>query len=724
MPPLVALAIGSAFGAAVYPALQPPAIDTTLATVAALATVALGAHFGARAWPGLLGAGVLLGLLGPASVPDPPLLTGDWRLRGRVATAAWGRSADVNVVAIARSTDAWTPVEGRVRVRFPATPPPPGTAVVVQGTAWAIDPGALPGAPDPTWEASRAGVASELSAREVIRIGAPAPTFSLEGAEHAGLLRAMLDGERSGVEEEVTRVMRRTGTWHLVSISGLHIGLSATAAWGIAWLLTRPLVLLRRQGGLNWVCAAAAIAAAIAYADVAGWPLPARRAVWMSAAGAVLAASRLRPAGAELLALAWLGTTAAEPAAIANAGAQLSFSALIGMMLVIPRVTRLLPLDTPRPLVWLVGGLATTLGATVGTLPTVAWYFQDLSPTAPLANLIAVPLMGTVATPALLASQVLPDPLAGWALFVSDRAIDLALLLIGPLDLAPIHPAVGLFGAVLLGFVILLRRRPLVAAALTAVALGLETRPNGIFQATFFDVGQGDATLLEWHTTRWLVDGGPGGTSLLTALRRMGVRRLDGVVITHPHPDHIGGLTAILGGMEVGVVCAPRAPLPEETDYALLVAGRQLHLGADCPAPATILHPDGFDARGNVNDESLVLRVDAGARRFLFPGDIEEAAEQRLLHADIDVDVLKVPHHGSRTSSTDLFMWATSPSIAVFPVGRANRYGHPHKEVLARYRDVDTYRTDTDGTVTVGTDGDRLWVVRDPPEVWRMRVLR
>ena len=747
MPPLVALALGSALGAALYPAVQPPLLDAVAAAAALCGLAGLAARRGAAevARAALFAAGMALGVAGPARLADPPVLTGDWRVRGRVATAAWGTAADVELTAVARTLGGWVPAEGRVRVRFPATPPPPGAAVIAAGTARRLDPGALPGAPDPAWEATRAGVASELRAAQVVRIGPPGPTFRLDGAEHAGLLRAMLDGERSGVPEEVAATMRRTGTWHLVSISGLHIGLCAAAAWAAAWVLTRPLALVWRYGGLRWLCAAAAVAAACAYADVAGWPLPARRAVWMCAAASILAARRLRPRIGELLAFAWLGTTAAEPAAIANAGAQLSFGAMIGMALVGPRVTRWLPPDSPRWSVWLVGMLATTVGATAGTLPTVAWHFQDVGVTAPIANLIAVPLMGTIATPALLASQVLPGALGTLALAVADSAITLALAALAPLDVPPLHPAVGLPGAVLLGAAVLLRRWPLAAVLVSTLALALVARPVGTLVVTFLDVGQGDAALIEWPDGRaWLVDGGPPGRGVLLALRRRGITRLDTVVISHPHPDHTGGLEAVFSELPVGTVRGPRGPLPGEDTYAALLAkpdarrewGMQsasplftLAPGATHPsasmatrATVTPLHPPPtFAAAGNVNDESLVLRVRFGARRFLFTGDIEVAAEAALAGSELRADVLKVPHHGSRTSSSAAFVAAVAPSVAVVPVGRDNRYGHPHAAALAAYRGVRVYRTDRDGTVTVRTDGASLTVETDPPEAWRLR---
>lgn len=728
MPPLVLLAVGMVVGTATWPLIQPTFAETTLAAVACLALAAFAARSSQTGRLGIAAAGLLLGLAGPSSLPAPPHLVGDLRLRGRVVTAAWGTRADVAVSSVAPPGEAWTPTSGRIRVRFPGPPPPPGTAVVLSGRAGPLDPGALPGAPDPAWEAAIAGVATELRAGQVVRIGPPLPTFRLEGATNAGLLRAMLDGDRTGVSEEVAARMRRTGTWHLVSISGLHIGLCATAAWGIVWLLTRPLALRWRAGHLRWVCAAAAIAAACAYAGVAGWPLPARRAAWMSAVGALLAARGGRPGAAELLSLAWIGTSLAEPAALLNPGAQLSFGALAGIALVGPRLTRLVPPDSPDFLRIFVASLGTSLGAIAGTLPTVAWSFQDLSVTAPMANLLAVPLMGTVATPLLLASQVLPGPLGRLALWGADHACSLALLLLVPFDIPPTHVAVGAVGAALLVLGVLLRRygfAVLLALFLTTV----EERPVASLAVRFLDVGQGSAALVEWPDgRRWLIDGGPPGDDVLHALRRWGVDHLDVVVLTHPHPDHMGGLERVLRELPVDELRIPRLPLPSEADFSSLLAHTRARRvigprgawaarsGLEVLAP-----PPEFDPRDNVNDGSLVTRVRYGRRSFLFPGDVETRAEAALVEGGaLQADVLAAPHHGSRTSSTPAFLEAVAPEIVVISCGRWNRYGHPNGEVLRRLPGR-VLRTDRDGTVTIRTDGEHLTVETDPPEGWRGR---
>lgn len=719
LPPLVAFALGAVLGAFAWPALAPP-LGAGIAAGAVL--VGLACLRAATAPLALFAAGLCLGLAAPARVPDPPALSGDWRLRGHVVTAAIGTRADVAVGSIARPGGEWRPLSGRVRVRFPSTPPPPGTAVAIDGAARPIALQRLPGAPDPAWEAAMARVATDVDARVALRLGRPPPVPDVAGATHAGLLRAMLDGERAGLDDATRELLQRTGTWHLVSISGLHVGLGAAAAWGLVWLLTRPLLLFWERGGLRWPCAIAAVAAAVAYATWAGSPLPAQRAAVMVAAGSLLAALDRRAHAPQLLSLAVLGSTWAEPAAVASPGLQMSFGALIGILLLEDRVTRWLPPDTPRLCAWPVKGLATTFGATVGTLPVVAWHIQSLSPLSPLANLWAVPLVGTIGTPALLASQVLPAPLGPLALRVADLAVGLGLWGLPLFDREPWHPAVGPLGALVLAAVPFLGRRPVLALGAAALALGLRERPRDL-AVTFLAIGQGDAALVRWPDGRdWLIDGGPPGDALLFALRRLGVRRLDRVVVSHAHPDHVGGLGPVFEGLPVGAVVVPRLPREGEDAFAALLLGQWVELGVT--APLDVLHPLlGWAARGGdaVNEESLVVRIGHGRRRFLFPGDVEEDAEAALAAGDVRADVLKVPHHGSGGSSSPAFVAAVAPEIAVVSCGRENRYGHPHPRALRSYAATRLYRTDRDGNVTVRTDGEALRVeLGEVPEPWRL----
>jgi len=242
----------------------------------------------------------------------------------------------------------------------------------------------------------------------------------------------------------------------------------------------------------------------------------------------------------------------------------------------------------------------------------------------------------------------------------------------------------------------------------------------------FLDVGQGDSILIWSRDNAVLIDGGDVGRQdvILGYMRRAGIRRLDYVIATHPHRDHIGGLVAVLGRVEVGAVIMPDVVHTTETfvnllaviennDLPLVVVvepGQWFRAGI---IELEVLWPTG--GQRNLNDASIVARLVHGETAFLFTGDLEAAGERGLIASGLDLqaDVLKVGHHGSRTSSTDAFLDAVAPVAAVIQVGERNQFGHPHGEVLGRLaeRGIAVYRTDVNGAVIMASDGVRVVVV-------------
>jgi competence protein ComEC len=713
------LAVGAVLGAAVWPWCP---VGVVPAAVGGIALGVLGgaAPTGRVARGAFLAAGLALGAGLVARVPAGPAFRGEVNLRGVVATAAEGRRADVELASARVAGGPRTAASGRVRVVFPGRPPPRGTAVLVQGEARGIDPTRLPGQALPAAEAARAGVRSEVFARDAARLGADRPSPDLSAARHAGLLRALVDGDATDIPEADVELLKRTGTWHIVSISGLHVGLGAALGYAAAWLLTRPFVLLWRTDLLRWVATAGGLAGAVGYAELADWGVPARRAVWMAGGALVVAAASRRLDAGKALALSALGVLVAQPSAVGSLGFQLSFGAMLGMIVVGPRVERLVPPDLPRLARWVAASAVASVGATLGTLPVVALEFQRLSPLSPLANLWAVPWLATLATPLAVLAATLDGTSRRVVLALADAAVDIGLAGLDAVDVTPWAPAVGSAGALALAGALLLRRREILGLAAVSGVLLWPRLPPRELVVTFFAVGQGDAALVEWPDGRtWLVDGGPPGTDLLRHLRARGLRSLDAVFLSHLHPDHYGGLVPVMEALPVALFVGEE--LPPGLDPVRVSEWTTRH-------PDLVPLPLGYRA-DDENDRSLVLRLRYGNRTVLMPGDAEAGEEAALLRSHgsaLRADVLKLGHHGSRTSSTAAWLDAVRPAVVVASVGFESRYGHPSPEVLARCRrllpGVAIWRTDTQGSIEVRSDGRELSVrAVGAPEPWRGR---
>ena len=556
---------------------------------------------------------------------------------------------------------------------------------------------------------------------------------SLEGASPeerraAALAGALLLGETAELTPETVSAFRDGGVAHVLAISGLHVGLLAL---GLAAAL-RP---LRVRVAVR---DAILLGATLAFAGFTGGRAPVLRAALMI--GLYLGARLLgRPTSpAQVLGLSALLLLALDPSNLFDVGFLLTYAAVFGIAAVAPLFAR--PLRERLP-AWLADGLAATLGAELCVFPIQATVFHVVPFVALLSNLVVVPLSSVfLFAAALLLPLLLAGPVAA-----SLALAPLALLSEAMLGLLRLLDALGavrvvptpLFAETLLLALLLaaagsLRarrpRRAALAGALVVVFL-VSARPSAAERAgearlVALDVGQGDAFLVSTESGRVLVDGGGtfdaaddfGRKRLLPRLAALGAVSFDAIVLTHPHPDHSRGLLAALKLLPAGRLFLPRsAPRNPFLDEALGAAARAgvpaESLGAGDRFTAAgvvfeVLHPGPETyPRSPENNGSLVLRLRLGSRSVLLTGDVEAAAESDLVARGVPLraDVLKVPHHGSRTSTTPAFLEKVAPRLALVGVGRRNRFGHPGPEVVARLASAGAkvFRTDRNGDVSV-----------------------
>ena len=540
----------------------------------------------------------------------------------------------------------------------------------------------------------------------------------------AGALAALAVGDQRSITAEEWRLYNRTGVTHLMSISGLHVTLvSGLFAWLASWLWRRcaflTLRLPARKAG-----AIAAIAGALGYTLIAGFAVPAQRTFWMVTMVALALWSGRVAQPSRVLALALAAVLAFDPWAVLSPGFWLSFGAVALIFFVANE-------KDPAAIQWGRVQFAITLGLA----PAALFLFSQVSVVGPLANMVAIPVVSAVVTPLSLLAAALPwDGLlqaAAWLMEWLLQFLEWCAAL--PAAVWQQHaPPLWSVLLALAGVAWLLAPRGLpwratgLALMLPAVALPPPAPAPGEAWITTLDVGQGLAVLVRTANRALLYDAGPafgteadsGERIIAPYLRAAGIERLDAMIVTHNDIDHAGGAASVLENFEVDALLTS---LPAGHPLLGAVAGPQR-----CAAGTAwewdgvrfaILHPEGAAARAKrSNNLSCVLKVSAGGRSMLLTGDIEKPAEAELLKRDasaLAADVLLVPHHGSRTSSSAEFLAAVGARAAVIPAGYRNRFGHPNADVLERFSVLKTeiFRTDRGGAITVRLGAGELQIL-------------
>ncbi len=683
---------------------------------------------------------------------------------GEESEALLGPDRQVCVVALRhrRTGQGWQPVTGRVRVAIhaPEQRLRYGDEVLVEGEWFKVPAPGNPGQYD--WQAAlaRKRIHGLLRVRSfdglvVLRHGQGNPVlaavFRLRARwarliqEHveprdAGLLLALLLGERAEIEEELHEAFRTTGTIHLLVISGSNVGivlllLELFLRWlGIPWRSRLALCAL----GLGGYCALTGLQTPVVRATLMAW-------VFLGACMLDRALSWVNVLAAAGLIILWI-----SPAQLCDPGFQLSFGAVLSLLLFTPRWQERLEarLGWLRP-TWVRRYTALSLSATaavwVGLWPVLAWYFHLFSPVSVLANLLVAPLVTAVTAvglPGLILGSMSTTVFA-WLGGLLHVLLDFLLACVlwcqrvpaGHSEIGnPGWPVVlGYYGLVLLS---LLRSQLRLTPGRTAFcwllglaiwAWGTALREGGglrRLQVHVLDVGHGDSILLRTpgrHTL--LIDTGTEEATrmrVLPFLRHAGITTLDALILTHPDADHLGGAPLLLQALRVKWLLTNGASDDTMTFRRVFELARRCSIPHRVVSAGSVLrepglriealHPPAGLVAGvepNSNDNSIVLKVTYGLVSILLTGDIEEDGLPRLLESDaLRSTVLKVPHHGSRLGAPgERFFRAVQPEVAVVSVGRLHRLPASETVQALEQTGAQLYTTRESGAVAIVTDG-------------------
>ncbi len=556
----------------------------------------------------------------------------------------------------------------------------------------------------------------------------------------APLVDALVLGTRGGLDPAVRDRFAFSGLVHLLSISGFHVGLIS------AWV-----VLVLRLAGVSRARALSAGAVvAVAYVAFLGWPAPGTRAAALTAFLALLFQRQRRAHSDALLAQTCLVVLLIDPWAIFDLGGWLSAAALWGA------TTATRWSDARIGEGFFARTLASSLGATLATAPITAAMLGAVAVIGVVLNFAAIPI-AALAVPGVVAS-LLVAPLwhglaaslasgAGLLLHLLELLADAGARVPGGHVVVEESVASALPWAAALAAAMwavgrrntrqeAVRRALLLVGAWAWLSLASGLRPTAGnagrgLTLHFLDVGQGDGAAIRTPGGRWLlVDLGPGGAGadagrkvIAPFLARHGVRRLEMIILSHGHLDHLGGAAAVLERFRTALVLDPAAQVPDPAYTGFLdeveAAGagwKAARRGTSFELDSvrfTVLHPDTAWAGwgSDVNEDSIVLRIEYGGFTAIFAGDAGLPAEERMRGRAGPADLLKVGHHGSRGATGATWLRELEPKAAVVSVGR-NRYGHPSPEALARLgrQGAAVWRTDHDGTVSVSTDGRTMTI--------------
>jgi competence protein ComEC len=531
------------------------------------------------------------------------------------------------------------------------------------------------------------------------QIGEQIDQMAGESKQGVALLKALTIGDRSGLTTEQWQTFSRTGTNHLVAISGLHVGIVATWVFFLGRLFWSRFAWLTLRVPAPTAAAVMSLLAALTYAALAGFSLPTQRAMIMLSIVLLATVLRLSIRPSQILSGALIVVMLFDPSSVTSPGLWLSFVA-VGVIL-FGMGNRL------NMTGWQMLGRVQLI-VTVGLIPLLLLFFAQLSLISPLVNLIAVPLFTLLLVPlALMVLLLMPLPslsepllqlttqLLAWSEIALGYAADLPMA-----SWQSGHLPIWAWLLTILGVLLLILPRGLpgrwlgIVFLLPPLMIKPEPLQQGDFRFTLLDVGQGLSAVVETQNHTLVYDAGArfserfdvGSAIVLPYLQYRGIHKVDQLVISNGDADHAGGAAALFDGIAVSALMSGEpGRLPKLPAY-YCEAGMQWQWDG---VSFRVLHP-GKNSSLSGNDLSCVIHITNGATSLLLTGDIEAVAERQLLTENpalLDVDIVQVPHHGSKTSSTSSFVEAVSAKYAVVSAGYKNRFSFPRPVVRRRWHE-------------------------------------
>lgn len=570
---------------------------------------------------------------------------------------------------------------------------------------------------------------------------------------------AFVLGDRSQIDQDQKQAFSNSGLSHIMAVSGLHVGLLVAPFWVLF-----PLVAPKKHLATTlWIVLLILL---LGYCALTGWSVSVQRASIMTLTMATTRCFMMQRIGVQTLAIAAQLLLLINPQEVFEAGFQLSFGAVFGLLTWMQAIQQGVYRTIPtRPLRWVIQLMSVSVIAQLVNFPILASWFGAVSWISPIANLAVIPFLG-IAMPATLLTLITPETVLSWVpihevlteffeyvLRVSSTfgstlwtistpswpSWAMACWALGVATLRPQTSPHTRWRGVLVVFVIL---------AGVGVQQMVQKSQPAPFNLWMLDVGQGDAFVIKTPSDHvYILDAGLGGWGMDSAervilpfLEHQGVHHIDGLILSHAHADHIGGANTLLKRMSVDTVYLGRgfesaSSMMAQTIHKLtadpkqavrvLAAGESFRLGACCPSlvlspfvypPSNGLEDSPSPPSSNINNQSLVFKTYVGRHSILWTGDAEKESElMQLSWADamLPSTILKVGHHGSRTSTSASYLEKVDPTIALTSVGLQNRYRLPNQEVATRLDTLGvTHRTTPlHGTVHLQIEGQKIRIL-------------